>query len=197
MHAWPLLVGDRVADPRIRHLLDRGGEESDLTRPELVGGFLLGAEDTHPVDQIAGIGRNELDPLASLELAIDHPHQHHHSEIGVVPGIDEQRLERRAALAFGRRQALHDGLQHLGDAIAGLGRDFDAMRGIEPDHVLDLLAHPLGLRRRQVNLVEDRHDLVIVVDRLIDIGERLGLDPLARIDDQQRSFQAASERLTS
>ncbi len=74
------------------------------------------------------------------------------------------------------------------DADSGLGRDLDRIRGVEPDHILDLLAHPLRLGRRQVDLVEHRHDLVIVVDRLIDIGQRLRLDPLARIDHQQRSF---------
>ena len=63
-----------------------------------------------------------------------------------------------------------------------------ASRGIEPDHILDLLADALGLGGRQVDLVEDRDDLVIVVDRLIDIGERLRLDALARIDHQQRAF---------
>ena len=60
--------------------------------------------------------------------------------------------------------------------------------GVEPDHVLDLLAHLFRLRRRQVDLVQDRDDLVVVVERLIDIGERLRLDALARIDHQERAL---------
>ncbi len=60
--------------------------------------------------------------------------------------------------------------------------------GVEPDHVLDLLAHPVGLGGGQVDLVEDRHDLVMVVERLIDIGQRLRLDPLGGVDHQQRAF---------
>ena len=59
---------------------------------------------------------------------------------------------------------------------------------VEPDHVLDLLAHSVGLGRRQVDLVEDRHDLVIVVERLIDIGQRLRLDPLGGVDHEQRAL---------
>jgi hypothetical protein len=38
---------------------------------------------------------------------------------------------------------------------------------------------------------------VIGVDRLIDVGQRLRLDALRGVDDQQRASQAASERETS
>ena len=62
-----------------------------------------------------------------------------------------------------------------------------ASDGVEPDHILDLLLDPVGLGRRQVDLVQHRHDLVPGLDRLIDIGEGLRLDPLARIDDQAAS----------
>ncbi len=67
------------------------------------------------------------------------------------------------------------------------------MRGIEPDYVLDLLLDLVGLCGRQVDLVENRNNLVIVIDRLIDIGEGLRFDALARVDDQQRAF-AGGER---
>ncbi len=46
----------------------------------------------------------------------------------------------------------------------------------------------LGLGAGQVDLVDHRDDLVIVLDRLIDIGERLRLDALRRVDDEQRAF---------
>ncbi len=63
-----------------------------------------------------------------------------------------------------------------------------ASAGIETDHVLDLLAHAFGLGGRQVDLVENGHDLEIGVDRLIDIGEGLRLHALARIDHQKRAL---------
>ena len=46
----------------------------------------------------------------------------------------------------------------------------------------------VGLGRRQVDLVEHRHDLVAGVERVIDVGERLRLDALAGVDHQQRAF---------
>ncbi len=40
----------------------------------------------------------------------------------------------------------------------------------------------------QVDLVEDRNDLEVVVERLIDVGQRLGLNALARVHHEQRAF---------
>ena len=133
------------------------------------------------------------DALALLEHAVDHAHQHDHAEIDVVPTVDQQRLERRVAVALGRRQAGDDRLQHLGHVLAGLGGNHDGVRGVEPDHVLDLLLDGFGLGRRQVDLVEHRHDFVAGVDGVIDIGERLRLDALAGVDHQQRAL-AGGER---
>ena len=87
-------------------------------------------------------------------------------------------------IALGRRQSLDDRLQHRLDVLAGLGGDRDGVGGIEADHVLDLLLDAVTVRRRQVDLVEDGQDLEIVVERLVDVGERLRLDALARVDDQ-------------
>ena len=56
------------------------------------------------------------------------------------------------------------------------------------DHILDLLLDAFGFGGRQIDLVQDRHDFVVVVDRLIDVGECLRLDALACVDHQQRAF---------
>ena len=79
------------------------------------------------------------------------------------------------------------------DADAGLGRAFHRLGGVDADDILDLLAHPVGLGGGQVDLVEDRHDLVVVVDGLVDIGQGLGLDALAGVHHQDRAL-AGGER---
>ena len=142
---------------------------------------------------MGGAGPHHPDLHALLEHAVDDAHEHDHAEIGVVPAVDEERLQRRLGVALRRRQPRHDRLEHLLDAEAGLGRDEDRVGGVEADHVLDLLPDLLRLGRRQVDLVEDRDDLVIVVERLVDVGERLRLDPLARVDDEERAL-AGGER---
>ena len=115
-------------------------------------------------------------------------HKHDDAQIGVVPAVDQHRFERLVALAGGWRQPLDDCFQHLGDVEPGLGRDADRVGRINADHVLDLRLDPLLVGGRQVDLVEDGEDLQVVVDRLVDVGERLRLDALAGVDDQDRTF---------
>ncbi len=81
-----------------------------------------------------------------------------------------------------------DRAQDLFDADAGLGAGQDRFAGVEPDDLLDLLPDALGVGGGEVDLVDDRHDLMVVLDGLIDVGQRLRLDALRRVDDQQRAF---------
>ena len=93
---------------------------------------------------------------------------------------------RRVAL---RRGDVRDnGLEDLVDALARLGRALDGVRRIEADDVLDFLFHTLGIRARQIDLVDDGDDLEIVLERHVDVRERLRLDALRRVDDEQCAF---------
>ncbi len=83
---------------------------------------------------------------------------------------------------------MHDGLQHVVDAQTSLCRDHHRVRRVDADHVLDLLLDLVGFRGGQVDLVQDRHDFVTGVERVVDVGERLRLDALAGIDHQERAF---------
>ena len=190
------VVGDRVADRAIGHRLDRCGDEADLARSQIVRRDHLRAEDAHLLDLMDRAVGHHADALAALQPSVLDADQDHHAEILVVPAIDQQRLQRRGAVALRWRQAMHQGLQHALDVQAGLGADLDRVGGIEADHVLDLLLHLLRFGGREVDLVEDGHDLVVGLDGLIDVGERLRLDPLTGIHHQQRTLaggQAAAD----
>ena len=67
------------------------------------------------------------------------------------------------------------------------------MVAVEADDVGDLAPRLLRLRARQVDLVDDRDDLEVVLDGEVRVGERLRLDALRRVDEQQRAF-AGGER---
>ena len=183
-----LLVGDGVADGGVGHFLDLGGDEADLAGAEALDGGIFGLEDADPVDQVGRAVLHHLDLLAGPQAAVDHADQNHDAQIGVVPGVDQQGLQRRVLVALGRRQAGDDGFQHLVDADARLGAGQHRVAGVQADQVLDLGAHALGLGGRQVDLVEDRDDLVVVVDGRINVGQRLGFHALAGVDDQDRAF---------
>ena len=56
------------------------------------------------------------------------------------------------------------------------------------DQVGDLGGRALRIGRGQVDLVHDGHDLEVVLDREVRVRERLRLDALRRVDDQQRAL---------
>ncbi|MFO1169007.1 MAG: hypothetical protein U1E19_13005 [Rhodoblastus sp.] len=57
-----LLVGDRVADAGVGHLLDLRGDEADLAGAELLDILHLRAEDADPVDLVMGVGTSSAQP---------------------------------------------------------------------------------------------------------------------------------------
>ena len=77
-------------------------------------------------------------------------------------------------------------LEQLGDAVAGLGADAHRVAGLDADDLLDLADHPLGVRRRQVDLVDDRQHLQALLGRGVAVGDALRLDALRGVDHQQR-----------
>ena len=182
------VFGQRVADLGVGYDLDAGRDEADLARPQAARRQRLGREHTHALDDVGGAGCHHADLGTGLDLAFAHAHQNDDAQIGVVPAVHQQRLERRLGIALGRRQALDQRFQHAFDVDAGLGADLDRVGSVEADHLLDLFLDALWLGRGQVDLVEDRDDLVVVFDRLVDIGERLRLDTLAGVHHKQRAF---------
>ena len=132
-------------------------------------------------------------PGAALEPAVAHPHQDHHAEVLVVPAVHQQGGQRLGGVARGRRQAGHQRLQHAGDVEPGLGADHHRVVRRDADHVLDLLAHPLRLGGRQVDLVQHGDDLVVGVHGLVHVGQGLRLHPLGGVHHQQAAL-AGGER---
>ena len=59
--------------------------------------------------------------------------------------------------------------------------------GFNTDHIFDFVNHALRLRTRQINLINNRHHIQIVIQRQINIGQCLGFDPLGRIHDKNRA----------
>ena len=81
---------------------------------------------------------------------------------------------------------MDNGLKHLVDVLAGLRRNRYRAGGIQTDHVFDLLPHPFRFRGGEIDLVQYRDDLEAGIERLINIRERLGLNALAGVDNEQR-----------
>ena len=165
-----------------------------VMKPDFAGSEFAGldpfrGEHADTVDIVRRVRRHHADLHALAQRPLAHPHEGHHAEIGVVPGIHQQGLEWCCRVTrFRRGQALDQCFQHVDDTIAGLGGNLQGLFGIEADHLFDLRADTVRLRRRQVDLVQHWDDLMIRVDREIGVGQGLRFHTLARIDQQQRAF---------
>ena len=180
--------GDRVPDLGLGDFLDLRGDEADFAGAELGQLLQLGGEAAGAVDQVFGAAGHEFDREALLDHPVDHADEDDDAEVGIVPAIDQHRFQRRIAVALGGRDAGDHGFEHFGDADPGFGAGEHGLAGVEADHLLDFGADLFGFGGGQVDLVDDGHDLVVVLDRLVDIGEGLGLDPLRGVNHQQRAF---------
>ena len=135
---------------------------------------------------------HEFDALALFQGAIDDAHKDDHAEVGVIPAVHEHGFQRRSLVAFQRRrQASDDGFQHVLDTQPGFRGNQAGVRGVDANDVFDLFSHTLRLCGGQVDFVQNRHDLVVGLNRGIDVRERLRLYPLGGVHDQQRALNRA------
>lgn len=141
-----LVVGDGIADARIGDFLDRGGDEADLAGAEAVDIDHLRGQHTDALDAVFRARTHHADLLTLAQHAVDDAHENHDAEIGVVPAINQQRLQRPVFtdFTFRRRQAIDDGFQNIGNAKPGLRRNHHGVGRIDADHLLDLLLDAVG-----------------------------------------------------
>ena len=89
-----------------------------------------------------------------------------------------------SGLPWGGGEAFADGVEQFFDAHAGLGRGHDAVRGVQAQHVFDLLGPLVGLGAGQVDFIDDGDEFQIRVDGLVEVGHGLGFDALGGVDHQ-------------
>ncbi len=135
-----------------------------------------------------GAGGHHLDPLARLDLAVDDPDVGHHAPVDVVDRVEDHRPGRLVGAADRWLELPDDLVEQVRDALAGLAGDPQAVARVAADQVGELLGVLVGLRGREVDLVEHRDDRHVVLERQVEVGEGLRLDPLRGVDQQHRAL---------
>ncbi len=132
--------------------------------------------------------RHQPNALALAHRSLHHAHQHDHAAIRIEPRVEDQRLQRCIGIARRRRQPVNDRFQHLVHALAGLGAHRNRVGRVQSHSLLNRFLRAQNVRRRQIDLVDDRNDFEAVVDGQIRICQRLRLHALAGIHHQQRAL---------
>ena len=185
-------AGDRVADPRLADVLHAGDEVADLAGAEAVGGERLRGDDPYFEGLVHGLGGHHEHALALAEVPVHDPQVGDNAAVGVVDRVEDQRSRRGVGVAVRRRDLLDDRVEQVLDALARLGGHPHDLGRVDADDRGDLARVPLGLRRGQVDLVQHRDDLQVSVERQVEVGERLRLDALRRVHQQDGAL-AGSE----
>src|SRR5690606_19527222 len=180
--------GQSIAHRGAMDVLDAGNDEAHLAGLEIGGLTVFRGEYADAVDLMHLAGGLDQNLVALLHPAVLDPHQRDHAQIIVEPGVDDQRLQRRPNLAFGRRNHLDQSLQHVDHAHTAFGTAGHCVGGINTDDVFDLVLDAVRLGLAQVHLVQHRHDLQALLDGGVAIGHGLGLDALAGIHHQNRTL---------
>ena len=149
---------------------------------------IAGREEADVVDVGLGPGRHRADRLALLEDAVDDADVGDDAAVLVELRVEDERARLGVGVAGRRRDLRDELLEDVLDPLARLAGDAQDRVGRLAEQVGDLLGDALGLGARQVDLVQARDELEAGVDGEVGVRERLGLDALARVDDEQRAL---------
>ena len=181
-------MGDGVADLGICQALDGTDEVADLSSPEHLTVHHLWGEDPQAGDFVVRAGLHELDAILDPNLTLLDADEHNDTDVGIEPGVDNEGLQQPLAVPGRRLEVLDHSLQDILDADTALRRAEHRVVDVDPDDLLDLLQHPIRLCAGQIDLVDHRDDLKVLIDGEVDVGEGLGLDTLSGIDHQKDAF---------
>ena len=177
-------VGDGVADPALADVLDAGDEVADLPDPETLRRHRLRRDHADLEQVVGGPRRHHDDPLTRVEVAVDDPDVGDDAAVGVVDRVEDHRPGGSGGVAGRAGDLPHDLVHEDLDALPRLARDAQTVLRLQADQAGQLLGVLLRLGRRQVDLVEHRDDREVVLHREVEVRQRLRLDPLSGVDEQ-------------
>ena len=182
-------IGDGVAHTGVLDVFDAGGKVAHLAGLQAVCGLVAQRLEVAALQNgVLRAGGHHANGLSLADGALHDAEQHHHAHIGVVLAVEHQRPQRRLGVALGRGYVLHHVLQHRVDVDAQLGGDLRRLQCGQADDVLHLLLGLQGVGGGQVDLVEHRQDLQIVIHGEVGVCQRLRLHALGGVHHQQRAL---------
>ncbi len=180
---------ERVADAEARDVLEARDDVADLARREGLDRRARGRHDAELLRVELRALRHRAQRLARREAAVDDAHEGDDAAVLVVRRVEDERSRGRVRVAGRRRDPLDDRVEDLGNAVPRSSRRCAArVRRSSPRRSAELARRAVRVGLRKVDLVRGGDDLEVPVDREVRIRERLRLDSLRRVDDEQRAL---------
>ena len=183
-HYRLLIMTDCIAHACITHLFDGSSQKANFAGVQFVDHFHLRTENSNTVNMMGCVIGHKLNPFTLFQLPIDDPHQDDHAQIRIIPAVHQHRFQRCIDVALRRGQTVHDGLKGFNNPLTGFSRNPNSLTRINPDHIFNLLCHPVAIGRRQVNLIQDRHNLMIRIQSMVNIRQSLSFHTLRAVYNQ-------------
>ncbi len=178
---------ERVSDAHLMDVLDAADQVADLAGGQFLRGNLRRGQESDFLDLNLIAGREELDLVPLLEHSVHDAQIKNDAPVGIVQRVEDERGERIVVRPGRRRNLSDDRFENLNRALAFLRRRIHTVLE-DVQHVEDLLFDSLGVRGRQIDLVDDGNQLQFQVLGQVAVRERLGFDPLRGVDDQEGAF---------
>ena len=180
--------GDGVPHFTVVHVFDARRHITHGTAGQLLILLRERREIAHFGNSVYFARGHHADIHAGADGAVLHAHIGDGPLVRIEDAVEDQAAERFLRIIFRRGDALHDGFEHLVHVLPRLRADFNGVGHVEADDVLHFFFHALRVGGRQIDFIDDRDDLQIVVEGEIDVRQRLRLHALRGVDDEDRPF---------
>ena len=137
---------------------------------------------------MGGTRRHHAHALTGRKHTVDDTHVGDDPTVRVIHGVEDHRARRGIGITLGSGDYLDNTVEKCFDALTGLAGHLEYLILIAADELGNLMRILLGLGTRQVDLVQDRDNRQVILESQVQVRERLSLDALRGVDEQDRAL---------
>src|SRR5690606_24990468 len=133
-------------------------------------------------------GIYEFYPVPFSDLSVGHLEIGNDPPERIVDRVEDHRLQTPFGIAFRRWDPCDDRLEDLRHTHSGFSAGGNDFFRFATDQVDDLILHFFRHGAGEVHFIQDGNNFQVVLQGQIEVGDRLRLDALGSVHDQQGTF---------
>ena len=165
--------------------LDTGNDVAHIAAAHFFGRAEPHLEDTYLVSHILLSRIEELDLVAGMDNAVLDLIVRDDAPERVEDRVENQCLERSLRVACRSRNLFHDGIQKRRHTLTSPCRNMIHLLRLAAEQLANLISHHIRPGSIHIYLVQNRDNLKAMLNRLIQVRNRLSLNTLRSIHHQQ------------